>query len=193
MNPTLSLPACPEIIDVVVDMQNDFVTGALGTPEAAAIAVAVAQAVRGALDAGHGVVFTRDTHQPGYLATREGRELPVPHCIEGTPGWELIPPLAELSARLGHAAELNKPTFGAIALPGFIRERFGQSLAAGALKKFRVYGVCTGICVISNAVVLRAAFPEVDIEVPAACCACVTPDSHRTALQAMKTLQFHIV
>src|SRR5699024_4910618 len=118
---------------------------------------------------------------------------PVPHCIEGTPGWELIPPLEELSARLGHAAELNKPTFGAIALPGFIRERFGQSLAAGALKKFRVYGVCTGICVISNAVVLRAAFPEVDIEVPAACCACVTPDSHRTALQAMKTLQFHIV
>lgn len=85
MNPTLSLPACPEIIDVVVDMQNDFVTGALGTPEAAAIADAVAQAVRGALDAGHGVVFTRDTHQPGYLATREGRNCRCPTASRAPP------------------------------------------------------------------------------------------------------------
>lgn len=188
----ITLPACPEVIDIVVDMQNDFVTGALGTPEAAAITETVVRTVTDALAAGHGLVFTKDTHGPDYLTTREGRELPVAHCIQGTPGWELIPPLAELSARMGRAAEVCKPTFGAIALPDFLRQRYGQALDAGLVKKFRVYGVCTGICVISNAVVLRAAFPETDIEVLPACCACVTPASHETALRAMETLQIHL-
>ena len=92
----------PEYIDVVVDMQNDFVTGALGTEEARRIVPTVVQTVKDTLSAGNGVVFTKDTHAQEYLATREGKELPVPHCICGTPGWDLIPELEEISSELGH-------------------------------------------------------------------------------------------
>lgn len=183
----------PEHIDIVVDMQNDFVTGALGTKEAQLIAPDVIRTVKETISAGNGVVFTKDTHGPEYLSSREGRELPVPHCIHGTPGWDLIPELEEMSSELSHKADLPKQTFGAIALPEFIKKLYGTAIEQGRVKKFRVYGVCTGICVISNATVLRAAFPEIDIEVIESCCACVTPESHQNAIQAMKTLQMHIV
>lgn len=183
----------PEYIDIVIDMQNDFVTGALGTKEAQLIAPTVIQTVKATASEGNGLIFTKDTHTSEYLSSREGKELPVPHCIYGTPGWNLIPELEEISSALGHRYELNKPTFGAIALPKFIKSMYGDAIKQGLVKKFRVYGVCTGICVISNATILRAAFPEIDIEIIENCCACVTPESHMNAIQAMKTLQMHVV
>ena len=138
------------------------------------------------------VVFTKDTHAQEYLSTREGKELPVPHCIYGTPGWDLIPELEEISSELGHKYDIAKPTFGAIMLPNLIEKLYGDAIKQGFIRKFRVYGVCTGICVISNATILRAAFPEIDIEVIESCCACVTPESHKNAIQTMKTLQMHV-
>lgn len=182
----------PEYIDVIVDMQNDFVTGALGTKEAQQIVPAVVQTVKETLSTGNGVVFTRDTHAQEYLSTREGKELPIPHCIYGTPGWDLIPELEEISSELGHKYDIAKPTFGAIMLPNLIEKLYGDAIKRGFIRKFRVYGVCTGICVISNATILRAAFPEIDIEVIESCCACVTPESHKNAIQTMKTLQMHV-
>ena len=182
----------PEYIDVIVDMQNDFVTGALGTKEAQRIAPAVVQTVKDTLSTGNGVVFTKDTHAQEYLSTREGKELPVPHCIYGTPGWDLIPELEEISSELGHKYDIAKPTFGAIMLPNLIEKLYGDAIKQGFIRKFRVYGVCTGICVISNAMILRAAFPEIDIEVIESCCACVTSESHKNAIQTMKTLQMHV-
>lgn len=182
----------PEYIDVIVDMQNDFVTGALGTKEAQQIVPAVVQTVKDTLSTGNGVVFTKDTHAQEYLSTREGKELPVPHCIYGTPGWDLIPELEEISSELGHKYDIAKPTFGAIMLPNLIEKLYGDAIKQGFIRKFRVYGVCTGICVISNATILRAAFPEIDIEVIESCCACVTPESHKNAIQTMKTLQMHV-
>lgn len=182
----------PEYIDVIVDMQNDFITGALGTEEARQIVPAVVQTVKETLSTGNGVVFTRDTHAQEYLSTREGKELPVPHCIYGTPGWDLIPELEEISSELGHKYDIAKPTFGAIILPNLIEKLYGDAIKQGFIRKFRVYGVCTGICVISNATILRAAFPEIDIEVIESCCACVTPESHKNAIQTMKTLQMYV-
>lgn len=182
----------PEYIDVIVDMQNDFVTDALGTKEAQQIVPAVVQTVKETLSTGNGVVFTRDTHAQEYLSTREGKELPIPHCIYGTPGWDLIPELEEISSELGHKYDIAKPTFGAIMLPNLIEKIYGDAIKRGFIRKFRVYGVCTGICVISNATILRAAFPEIDIEVIESCCACVTPESHKNAIQTMKTLQMHV-
>lgn len=182
----------PEYIDVIVDIQNDFVTGALGTKEAQQIVPAVVQTVKETLSTGNGVVFTRDTHAQEYLSTREGKELPIPHCIYGTPGWDLIPELEEISSELGHKYDIAKPTFGAIMLPNLIEKLYGDAIKRGFIRKFRVYGVCTGICVISNATILRAAFPEIDIEVIESCCACVTPESHKNAIQTMKTLQMHV-
>lgn len=183
----------PEYIDVVVDMQNDFVTGALGTKEAQLIVPTVIQTVKATASEGNGLIFTKDTHTSEYLSSREGKELPVPHCIYGTPGWELIPELEEISLALNRRYELNKPTFGAIMLPEFIEKMYGNAIKQGFIKKFRVYGVCTGICVISNATILRAAFPEIDIEIIENCCACVTPESHMNAIQAMKMLQMHVI
>ena len=166
---------------VVVDMQNDFVTDALGTPEAVAIVPAVAERVAAAIEAGETVVFTRDTHRENYLDTQEGRNLPVPHCIEGTAGWQIIPQLEEYTA--GRLC-MNKPTFGSTALAHYAaREGF---------EEIELIGLCTDICVISNAMLLKAALPEVPISVTAACCAGVTPASHENALAAMKMCQITV-
>lgn len=182
----------PETIDVVVDMQNDFVTGSLGTKEAQLIAPTVIETVNAAIAAGHGIVFTQDTHAKDYLTSREGKELPIPHCIYSTPGWELIPGIDEVSKEFGNLYALSKPTFGAALLPKFLDMRFHEAFEKHRVKRFRVYGLCTGICVISNAVILRAAYPEIDIEILKDCCACVTPESHKNAIQTMKTLQMHV-
>ena len=166
---------------VVVDMQNDFVTDALGTPEAVAIVPAVAERVAAAVAAGETVVFTRDTHQENYMDTQEGRNLPVPHCIEGTDGWQIVPQLEEYTQ--GRLC-LNKPSFGSTALAHYAaREGF---------EEIELIGLCTDICVISNAMLLKAALPEVPISVTAACCAGVTPASHANALEAMKMCQITV-
>lgn len=164
---------------VVVDMQNDFVNGVLGTKEAAAIVPEVVKLVQGFEG---DIIFTRDTHHEDYLNTQEGKNLPVVHCIEGTEGWEIVPELKELADR---AYVINKPTFGSMELAKLLTERgYGE---------ITLCGVCTGICVISNAMLAKAAVPETPVSVAADCCACVTPDSHHTALEAMKLCQIAIV
>lgn len=167
---------------VVVDMQNDFVTGPLGTPEARAILPKVAEKVKNFPGR---VLFTRDTHEENYLESREGRALPVPHCIRGSRGWEICPELETLRKE----EPVDKPTFGSTGLGEVLRaaDQYGEKIG-----KITLVGVCTDICVISNALLLRAFLPEAEIAVDAACCAGVTPESHQTALRAMKACQIAI-
>ena len=169
---------------VVVDMQRDFVNGALGSEAAQAIVPSVAAKIKAYRDAGDYVIFTRDTHQADYLDTQEGRNLPVPHCIEGTPGWQILPELEP-----GTAPVVNKVTFGSEALPSVLREAFPR----GDMESVELIGLCTDICVISNAMVLKAFFPEVPLLVDPACCAGVSPDTHKNALEAMKVCQIQIL
>lgn len=166
---------------IVVDMQNDFIDGALGSPHAAAIVPLVKQRI----ETFEGkIIYTRDTHGEDYLQTREGKYLPVPHCVRGTVGWEIHPALRDLPAdRI-----VDKPTFGSTALA----EALTREHAREPIADITLIGLCTDICVISNAMLLKAALPEVDIIVDAACCAGVTPESHRTALDAMKSCQILI-
>ncbi|MCB7320404.1 cysteine hydrolase family protein [Lacrimispora sp. 210928-DFI.3.58] len=158
---------------VVVDMQKDFVDGALGSKEALAIVPAVAQKIRSYREAGDEVVFTLDTHFDDYLDTMEGRKLPVVHCIKGTPGWELCKELQGLEGK-----RFEKVTFGS--------RRLAEYVAAGGYTSVELVGLCTDICVISNAMLIKAAVPDTVIEVDSACCAGVTPQSHENALEAMK-------
>ena len=167
---------------VVVDMQNDFVTGPLGTPEARTILPKVAEKVKNFPGR---VLFTRDTHEENYLESREGRALPVPHCIRGSRGWEICPELETLRKE----EPVDKPTFGSTGLGEVLRaaDQYGEKIG-----RITLVGVCTDICVISNALLLRAFLPEAEIAVDAACCAGVTPESHQTALRAMKACQIAI-
>ncbi len=164
---------------VVIDMQNDFVTGVLGTPEAEAIVPAVVARVQTALAEGWELVFTRDTHQPDYMTTKEGCYLPVPHCIEGTSGWEIIDALRPYASRI-----LNKPTFGSTALVELVGE--------GGYDEVELLGLCTDICVVSNALLLKASFPEKTYRLLASCCAGVTPDSHAAALTTMRMCHIEV-
>ena len=163
---------------IVVDMQNDFVTGTLGTKEA----IAITENVRNKIENFHGVViYTRDTHEGEYLDTQEGKNLPVPHCIRGTWGWEIIDTLADCQRDM----VFDKPTFGSMELAGYLKEQGAEDIT--------LIGICTDICVISNAMLVKAALPEARVTVDAACCAGVTPESHERALQAMKMCQIKIV
>lgn len=166
---------------IVVDMQNDFIDGALGTPEAQAIVEKVAAKIR-AFDGK--VIFTRDTHSENYMETQEGAKLPVPHCIKGSEGWEIR---AELEALRTEPA-VDKPSFGSLALAHMLAEEN----AAEPIGSVTLVGLCTDICVISNAMIIKATMPEVPITVDAACCAGVTPESHKNALAAMKMCQITI-
>lgn len=169
---------------IVVDMQKDFVDGALGTPEAVAIVPRVAEKIRGF----EGDIFvTFDTHDEGYMESSEGRQLPVPHCIKDTPGWELDGAVAEALADKAYIA-VEKPTFGAISLPALVKRAAG-----GEHLSIELIGLCTDICVVSNALLLKAHFPEADIRVDAACCAGVTPASHKAALTTMGCCQIDVV
>ncbi len=168
---------------VVVDMQNDFVDGALGSAEAAAIVPAVAEKIK----AFCGDIFvTCDTHFENYMQTAEGRKLPVPHCIKGTYGWALNADVAAALAGKKYTP-VEKLTFGSTALPHLIR-------AAAGPEDFSVelVGLCTDICVVSNALLLKAAFPEAPIAVDAACCAGVTPEKHAAALETMRSCQIDV-
>ena len=167
---------------VVVDMQKDFVDGALGTKEAVSIVPAVVNKIR-EYDK-ENIFVTRDTHQKDYLTTQEGRKLPVEHCIEGTPGWELDPTVAEA---VQGAAIVNKPTFGSTELMNIIREISEKDEIS-----IELIGLCTDICVVSNALLLKAAVPEVEISVDASCCAGVTPEKHEAALETMRSCQIQV-
>ena len=170
---------------IVVDMQTDFVNGALGTKEAVKIVPYVVGRVVDGINRGEQILFTRDTHGEAYLETQEGKNLPVPHCIRGTEGWEIIPQLTEYAE--GRTI-VDKPTFGS--------DELGRMLAAlheqDHIEKITLIGLCTDICVISNALLIKAFLPEVPVAVDAACCAGVTPESHATALAAMQVCQITV-
>jgi nicotinamidase-related amidase len=164
---------------VVVDMQKDFIDGALGTAEAVAIVPYVKQVIE-TFDGK--VLFTRDTHFEDYMQTQEGKNLPVMHCVKGTPGWEIHP---ELEA-LRKTAAIDKLTFGSSELPKILaREEHIESIT--------FLGLCTDICVISNVMITKAFFPEVPVIVDARGCAGVTPESHKNALAAMKMCQVAVI
>lgn len=169
---------------IVVDMQNDFVDGSLGTPEAAAIVQKVIEKVIGF----DGIILhTLDTHHKDYLSTQEGRKLPVEHCIYGTPGWEL-------NESVGVALERRKSTgfckntFGCIGLIEYIEEHRGGV----PFDSVTFIGLCTDICVISNALLYKAYYPQSEIIVDASCCAGVTPETHKAALDVMKMCQIEV-
>lgn len=166
---------------VVVDMQYDFISGVLGTQEAQEIVAKVVDKVTAAVAQGDTVVFTQDTHTPDYLNTQEGRKLPLAHCVKGTAGWEIVAPLAEYAK--GRTC-FEKPTFGSTELAHWATRQ--------DVDQIELVGLCTDICVISNAMLLKAALPEVPVAVDSACCAGVTPQSHQTALDAMKACQIAI-
>jgi len=169
---------------LVIDMQNDFINEALGTPEAEAIVPAVIRRIR---EFDGDVIFTRDTHYENYSDTQEGRRLPVAHCIKGSSGWELHPEIEKLRLEKG-APVLDKLTFGCRELPAFLEEHYPEGLASAEL-----IGLCTDICVISNAMLLKAFFPELPVSVDASACAGVTPESHQNALEAMKMCQISVL
>ena len=166
---------------IVVDMQNDFIDGALGTKEAEAIVDKVAEKIRG-FDGD--VIFTRDTHAENYMRTQEGKNLPVPHCIKDSEGWKIREGLESIRP----AAVIDKPTFGSAELGAMLLQRDLEE----KIGKITVIGLCTDICVISNALLIKAFLPETPIVVDAACCAGVTPQSHKNALEAMKMCQIAV-
>ena len=166
---------------IVVDMQNDFIDGSLGTKEAEAIVDKVAEKIRG-FDGD--VIFTRDTHTPDYLDTQEGKRLPVVHCVKDSKGWLIREGLEAIRPAL----ILDKPTFGSAELGAMLAQRDLEE----KIDSITLVGLCTDICVISNALLLKAFLPETPIAVDAACCAGVTPESHRNALAAMKMCQIEI-
>ena len=164
---------------IVVDMQNDFVTGSLGSVHAEVI---VPDVVRRVKDFDGRVIFTRDTHDEGYFNTQEGMHLPVEHCVKDTEGWQIVDALAPYVREV-----VDKPAFGSLEL--------AEMLAAekDKIEEIELCGLCTDICVISNAMLLKAALPETKITVRAGLCAGVTPESHENALNAMRMLQIDVV
>ena len=162
---------------IVLDMQNDFIDGSLGSAMAQAI---VPKVVEKAAHFDGKVIFTRDTHGPNYLKTQEGRKLPVEHCIHGTPGWQICRELQPFARDV-----VDKLSFGSIALPRLLAQN-------GTPEEITLCGLCTDICVISNAMILKSAFPETPVYIEASCCAGVTPESHETALNAMRAVQIEV-
>ena len=165
---------------VVVDMQNDFIDGALGTTEAQEMLPRLVEKLTAEQAAGTVLIFTMDTHGADYLQTQEGQKLPVEHCIRGTAGWQIADALQPFVREA--AAVIEKPTFGATALPAALAD----------YDEIEFVGLCTDICVISNALLAKAFYPEKHISVDAACCAGVTPESHANALAAMRMCQVEV-
>lgn len=167
---------------IVIDMQNDFIDMALGTKEASGIVDQVKEKIRSY--PAENVLATMDTHGTNYMETQEGKNLPVEHCIKGTEGWEIRPDIKEL---LKGAKIFEKPTFGSIAMAEYIRD-----LSEKEELELEMVGLCTDICVVSNALLLKAAMPEIRISVDAACCAGVTPEKHLAALETMRSCQIYV-
>ena len=165
---------------IVVDMQKDFIDGALGTPEAVAIVPAVKALIEGFEGS---VYFTRDTHFENYMQTEEGKHLPVPHCIKDTEGWQIHPALDALRT----TAPIDKVTFGSKELISLLAEQKEE------IESITLCGLCTDICVISNALLIKAYYPEIPLYVVSSACAGVTPESHQNALAAMSMCQIGII
>ena len=161
---------------IVVDMQNDFIDKALGTAEAVRIVPAVKEKIGEYVKNGDEIIFTRDNHGEDYLNTAEGRKLPVKHCIKGTEGWEIAEGLYVDGAKI-----IDKPNFG---WPHWNEENF---------EEVELIGLCTDICVVSNALIIKAMFPEINVKVDSSCCAGVTPESHEAALKTMQMCQIEVI
>ena len=161
---------------IVIDMQNDFITDALGTKEAQAIVANVKNKIEAYNEAGNRIIYTRDTHGEDYLDTPEGKKLPVVHCVIGTKGWEIADGLYVPGCQI-----IDKPSFG---WTGWDKMEFDE---------IEIVGLCTDICVVSNALILKATFPDAKISVDASCCAGVTPESHAAALTTMKMCQIDVI
>ena len=188
---------------IVVDMQKDFVDGSLGTPEAQAIVPLVAETIEQMADPDTVVIFTKDTHEHFYLNTLEGKNLPVEHCIAGTAGHSIVDEVINAYVRSYNYLDpfevyplaatdplcVEKPTFGSVELQNILATINENS----PIEEITLMGLCTGICVMSNAILVKATLPEVPVNVVADCCACVTPESHKTALEAMKLCQINII
>ena len=168
---------------IVIDMQNDFIDGALGTAEAVGIVEAVKDKIRSYPAAD--VIATMDTHFENYLQTQEGKYLPVPHCIRGTEGWEIHPEIADM---LKDAKIYEKPTFGSMQLAADLK-----AVSEKEEVELELIGLCTDICVVTNALLLKAQIPEVKISVDASCCAGVTPGKHEAALETMRSCQIQVI
>ena len=168
---------------IVIDMQNDFIDAALGTKEAVSIVEAVKDKIRSYPP--EDIIATMDTHGENYMCTQEGRYLPVPHCLKGSDGWQIRPDIARL---LEGAKIYEKPTFGSMELAKDLKE-----ISEKEDIELELIGLCTDICVVSNALLLKAAMPEVSISVDAACCAGVTVEKHEAALETMRSCQIRIV
>jgi len=161
---------------IVVDMQKDFIDGSLGTKEAVAIVDNVKKKIKEYQENGDEIIFTRDTHQIDYLNTNEGKHLPVEHCIEGTEGWKI-----EAELEVPGAIYIDKPTFGYLKWNEY------------NLEEVELVGLCTDICVVSNALIIKALYPEIKVTVDSSCCAGVTPASHAAALMTMKMCQIEVI
>lgn len=167
---------------IVIDMQNDFIDGSLGTKEAMSIVPAVLKKI--CSYAPEDIFATRDTHLENYLQTQEGRNLPVEHCIKGSAGWQIRTEIAE---RIWDDHVFDKETFGSVKMAEYFR-----NLNAQEELEVELIGLCTDICVASNALLLKAYMPEVKISVDPACCAGVTPEQHKAALETMQSCQIHL-
>ena len=166
---------------IVVDMQNDFVDGALGSKEA----VAIVENVVKKIESFDGEIYvTYDTHYEDYMQTSEGRNLPVAHCIRDSEGWQLNPAVKEALDKKESYTEIEKITFGSVDLPFVLAEENDMDNA-----QIELIGLCTDICVVSNALILKASFPEINISVDSSCCAGVTPEKHLAALETMRSCQ----
>lgn len=171
---------------VIVDMQKDFVDGALGTPEAVAIVGNVTDKIAAYAHDPDGIlIVTYDTHTEDYMNTSEGKHLPVPHCVKGTAGWELDARVAQALDGVRYTA-VEKPTFGSTELPALVKRLAGEDFSV------ELCGLCTDICVVSNTLLLKAHYPEIPISVDAAACAGVTPDTHNAALTTLKMCQIAV-
>ncbi|MDO4545044.1 MAG: isochorismatase family cysteine hydrolase [Bacillota bacterium] len=168
---------------IVVDMQKDFIDGVLGTKEAVAIVPAVKKKIEEYRKREDMVIFTRDTHGEDYLQTQEGKRLPVPHCIKDTPGWKISSKL-----KVGKSQIIDKPTFGSYELV----DRLWELNEESPLESIELVGLCTDICVITNAMLLKTRFPETLVTVDGSCCAGVMPETHETALKAMEMCQIEV-
>lgn len=186
---------------VVVDMQNDFITGSLGTKEAQAIVPNVVAKIKQAQAEGTHIIVTQDTHGKDYLSTNEGKHLPIVHCVKGSNGWHIEPSVYAAVDAAYKAEDKNKSvelwsvrkwSFGSYEVPTEISVYAGLAYDHKEEVEIEFIGLCTGICVLSNAILTKAKFPDATISVDASCCACVTPQSHDIALDAMQLCQIEI-
>lgn len=169
---------------IVVDMQKDFIDGSLGTKEAVAIVDNVTKKIE-SFDGD--IIVTYDTHSENYTETQEGKNLPVPHCIKGTDGWELNGKVQAALSKKAYKA-IEKPTFGSLELIEYIKANYDPDET-----EIELIGLCTDICVVSNALLIKANFLETRVSVDSACCAGVTPESHGAALTTMKMCQINVI